>query len=93
VIIRLGQPVRDVETAAGKDWRCPIQITGLGRRHPPPGIGVDSLQALVNALKIVHAHIEVAGRFEWLGGPGHYVPELTTMSPGVRRGSRTRRRL
>jgi hypothetical protein len=81
VQIRIGQPVRDVPTAGGLDWRCPISITGFPKGLRPQGIGVDSLQALIHALKLVE--IEIAARtrdsdsrFEWLGEPWHGLPAI-----------------
>ena len=87
VHIRIGQPVRDVPTAGGLDWRCPFSITGLPERSRPQGIGVDSLQALIDALKFVEREIgararDRGGRFEWLGQPWHGLPEIS-LSPAL----------
>ena len=59
VQIRIGQPVRDVSTAGGLDWRCPISITGF-TKGPRQGLGVDSLQALIHALKLVEIELDAA---------------------------------
>lgn len=80
VQIRIGRPVRDVPTVGGLDWRCPISITGH-TRGSRQGLGVDSLQALVHALKLVEIELDARardcdGRFEWLGAPWHGLPEI-----------------
>ena len=50
-------------TANGGLWRCPVRLDGLV--PPPPDIGgVDSLQALLLALRVAHqelVHVESAG--------------------------------
>jgi hypothetical protein len=79
--VRIGKPVRDVPTAGGLDWRCPISITKSHRSRQLRGIGVDSLQALIHALKIVEMELRARerdrkGRFEWLGESWHGVPEI-----------------
>lgn len=94
VTVRLGQPVQDVPTVSGLDWRCPIQITGLRKRRMPPGIGVDSLQALVHALKVVEAELNAAkgrAKFLWLEDPGDGMPEIQLAVPGL--SSRLNKRL
>jgi hypothetical protein len=80
VRIQVGEPIQDVETVRGTDWRCPVRITGLSTGRVPPGIGVDSFQALVHALASVEAHVYAAQAeapitLSWLGTPGHGVPE------------------
>jgi hypothetical protein len=79
--IRIGQPVRDVPTAGGLDWRCPVSMTGMPRIRALRGIGVDSMQALVHALKLIEIEIgarerKEGGRFEWLGWPSHGLPVI-----------------
>lgn len=81
VHIRIGQPVRDVPTAGGLDWRCPVSITGLAKSPRPQGIGVDSLQALIDALTFVKIEIDArtrnnGGHFEWLGERWHGLPQI-----------------
>ena len=78
LIARLGEPVQDLPTAAGEDWRCPIQIIGWDHT-PVPAVGVDSLDALLNGIKMLHiylSHIErqTGGVLHWLEKPGHFVP-------------------
>jgi hypothetical protein len=55
-----------------------VSITGSSRRALR-GIGVDSLQAVVHALKVVEIELkarerERKGRFEWLGESWHGMP-------------------
>jgi hypothetical protein len=81
ITVRLGEPVQDVPTAGGNDWRCPIQIEGSDRSAPPPGVGVDALQALLHGIKMIHIHLarierQSGGVLHWLGEPGHFVPDL-----------------
>ena len=78
--------MRDVPTAGGLDWRCPISITGLPKSRRPQGFGVDSLQALIDALKLVEIEIGArarngGGRFEWLGESWHGLPEISLSLP------------
>jgi hypothetical protein len=81
VTIQVGEPIQNVDTVRGVDWRCPVRITGLSAGRVPPGIGVDSFQALVHALLSVEAHVYAAETdapvtLWWLGTPGHGVPEI-----------------
>jgi len=82
LILRIGEPVRDVPTVSGNDWRCPVHIDGLDDQKLSPGIGVDSLQALVHALKSAQAYMaflerETGGTLLWLDHPGHGLPDVT----------------
>lgn len=93
VQVRIGTPVRDVPTAGGLDWRCPVSITKSPRRRPLQGFGVDSLQALIHALKIVDIELRARerdrkGRFEWLGARWHGVPEIRLPLPTPRPDTR-----
>ena len=94
VQVRIGKPVRDVPTAGGLDWRCPISITKSHRSRQLRGIGVDSLQALIHALKTVEMELRARerdrkGRFEWLGESWHGVPEIRlSLIPMKRRNTR-----
>lgn len=47
VVVMLGQPRRP---KGAQDWACPFQIRGLGSRRVECAYGVDSFQALTNAL-------------------------------------------
>lgn len=79
--VRIGQPVQDVPTADGIDWRCPVSISGLPKGPPLQGFGVDSFQALVGAIKVVELEIkrleaQHGGLFEWLGMGWHGMPRI-----------------
>ena len=72
--------MQDVPTAGETDWRCPLQIEGWDHT-PPPGVGVDSVQALLHGLKILHISLthlerESGGVLLWLDQPGHFVPDI-----------------
>ena len=80
IIARLGEPVQDVSTAGGDDWRCPVQLVGWDDT-PPPAFGVDSLQALLHGIKMLHIHLthierQTGGVLHWLEEPGHFVPDV-----------------
>lgn len=62
VAFEIGLPIQDVETVAGMDWRCPLRIkngTSINQRN---ACGVDSLQAIANALRIMRYEIEKIGQ-------------------------------
>lgn len=95
VRIRIGRPVQDVDTAHGRDWRCPITISGAGQSRSQRGLGADSLQALVHALKLVEEEIErletrTLGRLEWFGEGWHGVPTIRLAEPPFAKRSRKR---
>ena len=99
VRVRVGRPVQDVETVSGVDWRCPITVSGVGRTRFNRGLGVDSLQALVDAIKALEVEIEAleastSGHVEWLGGQWHGVPsiQLAYPRPKKRRPKHSRQR-
>ena len=50
VIVRLGCPEPDPDCPYGVDWRCAFEIVGLGDDTIQYGHGVDSFNALQNAL-------------------------------------------
>jgi len=80
VVLRIGVPVQDVETAGGRDWRCPVLFTGLGKR-PFPAVGVDALQAVTHALFAARVEAEAVeretgGHFAWLDHEGHGLPRI-----------------
>ncbi|MGH2436890.1 MAG: DUF6968 family protein [bacterium] len=88
VRIRIGRPVQDVDTAHGLDWRCPITVSGVGHTRSQRGLGADSLQALVHALKLVEEEIEhletrTSGRLEWFGERWHGLPSIRLAEPPV----------
>ena len=81
IVVRLGEPVRDVPAVVEPDWRCPIQIENSDYPSPPPGVGVDSLEALLGGIKIAHMYLarierESGGVLHWLGELGHSVPDI-----------------
>jgi hypothetical protein len=85
VTLRIGVPVQDVETVDDRDWRCPVEFIGVDGPPPPPGVGVDALQALTHALKIAHLHAalyerQAGGRFHWLDEPGHGLSDIVVSS-------------
>jgi len=67
VTVRVGRPRR---VGVG-EWACPVQFTGLPEPLQISGRGVDSCQALVDALQGVHYTLERSGmRFSWAGIEG-----------------------
>ena len=62
VTIRIGRPRR---VRVG-EWACPVQFVGRGATHHIAGRGVDSCQALVEALAGIHYTLAQSGsRFSW----------------------------
>src|SRR5919198_293700 len=94
VRVRIGGPIREVDTARGRDWRCPIRVSGVGKNRKDRGLGVDSLQALVHALKLVEQEItelekRTSGRFLWFGDLWHGLPKVRlAVPPFVKRPNR-----
>jgi hypothetical protein len=65
VTVRVGRPRR---VGVG-EWACPVQFTGLPEAQQISGRGVDSCQALVDALQGVHYALERSGmRLSWAAG-------------------------
>jgi hypothetical protein len=65
VTVSIGQPRR---TPGTPDWECPFRITGGGLSRIDYGYGVDSMQALINALLGLRVVLESTGKsFSWLG--------------------------
>ena len=89
--IQIGAPIQDVPTVSGFDWRCPIRFTGhSASRRAVQACGVDSLQSLVHAFKLVEMEIasieqSPGTRVRWFDTLSHGVPhfELPTMVPKV----------
>jgi hypothetical protein len=86
VRIRIGQPVQDVDTAGGFDWRCPVEISRPGNTLRVRGFGVDSLQALVDAFKVLEHEIRSlenrsSGQLLWFDEPWHGIPRITLAMP------------
>lgn len=87
VRVQLGTPTRDVSTVRGFDWRCPVRISGASRhRRILHAFGVDSLQSLVHALKLIENELATFGaqsdaRVLWLGEPWHGFPHIELALP------------
>lgn len=85
--IQIGAPIQDVPTVSGFDWRCPIRFTGHpARRRSAQGFGVDSLQSLVHALKIIETELASIARTAetrllWLDEHWHGFPRIELASP------------
>jgi hypothetical protein len=70
VKLRIGKPHFE---EAMRGWNCVRQIIGLGDEKVRPGYGVDSIQALLETLKMAEAELRVMAKHEhkqitWLGG-------------------------
>ena len=79
IVLRIGSPVQDVETVGGMDWRCPVQLIGTDNKALPPGVGVDSLQAHLHAIKVARIELEAleretGGQIQWLDQLGYDLP-------------------
>ncbi len=70
VLVRLGAPR---ESPDGLDYICPFEITGLARTRIKWAFGVDALQALELALKMLGADLH-AHRADY--GPGFFLDEM-----------------
>ena len=57
--LEVGQPVQDVETVSGTDWRCPVRLRQGDTTTVHNACGVDSFQALQLALESVRLKLEV----------------------------------
>lgn len=58
LVVEIGMPIQDVETVTGLDWRCPVRCTQGSSVQELRACGVDSLQALQLALRLVHNELE-----------------------------------
>jgi hypothetical protein len=62
VTVRIGRPRR---VRVG-EWACPVEFSGLGELQGVAGRGVDSCQALVDALAGIHYSLAESGyKFSW----------------------------
>lgn len=68
VVVRFGSPVPD-PSAPGTDWMCPYALVVSGKAQVRAVFGVDSLQALELALRLVPTLLAVLARDE--GGELH----------------------
>jgi hypothetical protein len=65
ISIVLGRPRKVAE----EEWVCQFQITGVGASRIHGALGLDGLQALLNAIEGLRAVLEKTGRrFSWTGG-------------------------
>lgn len=69
VRIRIGRPQPFPDST---DVYCPVQIVGIGSETVKYSAGVDGIQAIVLALKMMRADLEAlerefSGQFSWLG--------------------------
>ena len=81
LILRFGKPIQDVETVDSFNWRCPVQLIGGGKEALHPGVGIDSLQALINAIKIAQIELEsleqeTGGEVRWIDQRGYGIPQI-----------------
>ncbi len=73
VRVELGEPVQDVETTGGNDWRCPFRI-GDGKVRNL--YGADAMAALLFAVRFM---LDDAGGLRgvaWLGKGGSGLPRV-----------------
>jgi len=75
LLLKIGQPIQDVQTASGLDWRCPIMISGLSD-EVYNACGLDSIQALGLAFSkafnlLAEFEEQYQAKIRWLGGSGH----------------------
>lgn len=61
ILFEIGSPIQDLETVTGKDWRCPVRISDGTTVDLKNACGVDSFQAMFNALRIVIYEIAEIG--------------------------------
>ncbi|QIB65713.1 DUF6968 family protein [Kineobactrum salinum] len=62
VLFEIGMPIQDVPTVAGLDWRCPIRTSEDIQIVERYACGVDSFQAIHNALRIVQSEIDAIAK-------------------------------
>lgn len=73
VWVEVGEPIQDVPTVAGLDWRCPVKINYGEHILERQALGVDSFQCLYLAMAVLipnelEAMAEQAGgKVLWLG--------------------------
>jgi hypothetical protein len=79
VLTKEGSPERTMTVLIGRptqeptgEWRCPYQIIGDGSEHPFGALGLDAVQAIELALKIIGARLAATteareGRLRWAG--------------------------
>lgn len=56
--VEIGEPRQDVMTTTGTDWRCPVRVTIGHDSSTDACMGVDSLQALLVAIRFTRSKLE-----------------------------------
>jgi hypothetical protein len=66
IVVSIGLPRPDPLSKHG-DWECPFLIDGVGNSEVQRNLGVDSLQALMGAIRGIRVGLEQTGRnLYWL---------------------------
>jgi hypothetical protein len=60
IVVSIGLPRPDEHK--GGDWECPFLIEGIGKAKVQMGFGVDSMQALIVAIRGIRVNLEQTGR-------------------------------
>ena len=88
VTVLLGKPEKFPDS---EDWYCPYQIVGLGNGRVRYAAGIDTVQALGLALKMIGADLDTskeaqAKELTWQGGDdlGFPVPNVLSDLPPAR---------
>ncbi len=84
--VKIGQPRPFPDDPEEKDFYCPYQITGIGSEKVRYMGGMDSMQALMLAIKILPVHLDLIRRdylgLRWLELPaGQY--GIDSMRPSI----------
>ena len=80
VTVRIGKPVKDPAYPDQDVFVCPCEIAGSGQPVKFVGGGVDSMQALLLAFRIITNYLSVLeqrhGQLSWLESPNLGFPEF-----------------
>ena|GEM_PF-1950897 len=79
--VEIGEPLQDVVTVDGMDWRCPVRIIVAGNETIYSCFGVDSLQSVLVAIGCIRSQLENIAEQH----PGDLLflqHEVDTKSPG-----------
>lgn len=83
-----GQPSRTITVLIGKptpeptgEWGCPYQVVGIGSGRIFRAFGVDGIQAIEGALKVVGGILE--GSEEWKEGRLRFMGEKELGFPSI----------
>lgn len=90
--VEIGEPVQDVDTAGGWDWRCPVRWIEGGSVREHSLYGVDAMQALQQAMHwIAHEQAALAGTegvsLRFLDWPFDVATQLPVPPQDARRGT------